>query len=117
MAVSGVAFAMYPVTDMPRAVAFYQDVLGLTKAGIELEYWVEFEIAGSTFGIGNFEQVGVAGSAQSLALEIADLPALRATLAEHGLASSEPFETPVCRISEVKDPDGNRIWLHESKPH
>lgn len=117
MAVSGVAFTMYPVTDIARAVTFYQDVLGLTKAGLELEYWVEFEVAGAAFGIGNFEQVGIAGSAQSLALEIDDLAALRAKLSEHGVASSEPFETPICRISETKDPDGNRIWLHEAKPH
>ena len=116
MAISGVAFAMYPVTDIPRAVAFYRDVLGLTKAGLDLEYWVEFDVAGATFGIGNFEQVGIAGSAQSLALEVSDLAALRAALAEHGIESSEPFETPVCRISETKDPDGNRIWLHEAKP-
>jgi predicted enzyme related to lactoylglutathione lyase len=116
MAISGIAFAMYPVTDMARAVTFYRDVLGLTKHGLELEYWIEFDVAGATFGIGNFEQVGVAGSAQSLALEVADLAALRTVLASHGVASSEPFETPVCRISETKDPDGNRIWLHEAKP-
>ena len=116
MAISGVAFSMYPVTDIPRAVAFYRDVLGLTKAGLELEYWVEFDVGGATFGIGNFEQVGSAGSAQSLALEVADLAALRAVLSNHGIESSEPFETPVCRISETKDPDGNRIWLHEAKP-
>ncbi len=107
---------MYPVTDMERAVAFYRDGLGLQKRGIETTFWVEFELAGATFGIGNFEQVGVPGSAQSLALEVPDLAALRATLGERGIETSEPFETQVCWISGAKDPDGNRIWLHQSKP-
>ena len=31
MAVSGVAFTMYPVSDLPRAVAFYRDGLGLLQ--------------------------------------------------------------------------------------
>ena len=115
MAVNGIAFTMYPVTDMTRAVAFYRDSLGLTKAGIETPFWVEFDVAGSTFGVGNFEQVGVAGSAQSLSLEVPDLEQYRATLRERGIEASEPFETQVCWISVVRDPDGNQIWLHQSK--
>lgn len=113
--VAGIAFIMYPVTDMARAVAFYQDVLGLQKSGIDQPYWVEFEVSGVTFGVGNFEQVGKPGTAQSLALEVADMTAFRAALTERSLESSEPFETPICFISVVNDPDGNRIWLHQSK--
>ncbi|MEO6835499.1 MAG: VOC family protein [Candidatus Tumulicola sp.] len=116
MTVSGVAFVMYPVSDVPRAVAFYRDVLGLTKAGLESEYWVEFDVAGATFGIGNFEQVGKPGTAQSLALEVSDMTAARAELSKQGSESSEPFETPHCFISVVSDPDGNQIWLHQKKP-
>jgi predicted enzyme related to lactoylglutathione lyase len=115
MPVSSVAFTMYPVTDVPRAVAFYRDVLGLEQLGPDLPFWVEFDIAGATFGVGNFEQVGKAGTAQSLSLEITDLPAFRETLLAKGVESSEPFETQVCWISGVSDPDGNRIWLHQAK--
>jgi predicted enzyme related to lactoylglutathione lyase len=115
MAVKHVAFTMYPVTDMARAIAFYRDALGLPIEEQHSEYWTEFEIDGSTFGIGNFEQVGTPGTAQSLALEIADLPAFRATLATKGFTSSEPHELPACWISVVSDPDGNKIWLHQRK--
>jgi len=107
MKITGVAFTMYPVTDVPRAVAFYQDVLGLTKTDFATDFWVEFDVAGSTFGVGNFEQVGKAGSAQSLALEVSDMTAFRKMLSERGHDSSEPFETKVCWISMVRDPDGN----------
>jgi len=116
MAVDHVAFIMYPVTDMPRAVAFYGDGLGLQKSGIESDFWVEFEVAGTTFGIGNFEQVGTPGSAQSFALEVPDLDAFRTALSGRGVEASEPHELTNCRISLVRDPDGNQIWLHQSKP-
>lgn len=116
MATTAIAFTMYPVSDVPRAVAFYRDALGLTPAGLSLEYWVEFDVGGGTFGVGNFEQVGTPGSAQSLALEVADLDALRASLAERGFAPSEPHDLPACRIAVVRDPDGNQVWLHQTKP-
>jgi extradiol dioxygenase family protein len=70
MAITGVAFTAYPVTDVARSVAFYRDALGLTKTGLESDFWVEFDVAGSTFGVGSFEQLGVPGTAQSFALEV-----------------------------------------------
>jgi len=116
MAVTALAFTMYPVTDQQRAVAFYRDVLGLALSGLETEYWTEFDVNGATFGVGNFEQVGKPGSAQSLALEVDDLDAYRARLISLGSEVTEPHELAFCRISVVKDPDGNSIWLHQSKP-
>jgi predicted enzyme related to lactoylglutathione lyase len=115
MATSSIAFTMYPVTDLPRAVTFYRDGLGLATTDVQSDYWVEFDVAGATFGIGNFEQVGTPGTAQSLALEV-DMEPARARLAEHGFEASEPHELQHCRISVVRDPDGNQVWLHETKP-
>ena len=115
MSVTAIAFTMYPVADTTRAVAFYRDVVGLTLGGIESPNWVEFDIAGATFGVGNFAQVGTPGSGQSLALEVGDLTAYRKLLADKGVETSEPHETPVCWISVVRDPDGNQIWLHQAK--
>ncbi|GAC1311675.1 MAG: hypothetical protein NVSMB21_21400 [Vulcanimicrobiaceae bacterium] len=69
MPVSAIAFTMYPVTDLARAKAFYHEALGLAPSGVATESWLEFDVAGGTFGIGNFPQVGIAGTAQSLALE------------------------------------------------
>jgi len=114
-AVKSVAFTMYPVTDVPRAVAFYRDGLGLRQAGLDTPGWVEFEIGGETFGVGSFEQVGKPGTAQSLALEVDDLPAYRSALAERGIEASEPHELATCWISVLRDPDGNQVWLHQAK--
>jgi predicted enzyme related to lactoylglutathione lyase len=107
---------MYPVTDMQRAIAFYRDVLGFEKNGLESDFWVEFDVGGVTFGLGNFEQVGKPGSAQSLAVEVDDIAVTRAELADRGVESSDPFETQVCFISTLRDPDGNSIVLHQAKP-
>ena len=115
MAVKRVAFTMYPVTDIERAKQFYRDALGLKQDGLDLPYWVEFDVGGATFGIGNFEQVGTAGTAQSFSLEVADVHAFRKRLAERGIQASEPHELTACWISVVRDPDGNQVWLHQAK--
>jgi predicted enzyme related to lactoylglutathione lyase len=115
MAAASIAFTMYPVSDLPRAVAFYRDGLGLAEGGLRTEFWAEFDVDGVTFGVGTFEQVGTPGTAQSLALEIPELDAYRAQLAQRGIQASEPHELAHCRIALVSDPDGNQIWLHESK--
>jgi predicted enzyme related to lactoylglutathione lyase len=115
MSVAHVAFTMYPVTDMTRAVKFYGDILGLKKSGLDGEHWVEFDVAGTTFGVGDFEQVGKAGTAQSLALEVRDLSAFRADLVKRGVEVTEPHVLANCTIALVRDPDGNQIWLHERK--
>jgi predicted enzyme related to lactoylglutathione lyase len=106
---------MYPVTDMPRAVAFYRDGLGLTPGDLQSDFWCEFDIDGATFGIGNFEQVGKPGTAQSLSLEIDDLAAFRKELAARGIEAGEPHPLTNCSIALVSDPDGNEIWLHQVK--
>ncbi|HTD38048.1 MAG TPA: VOC family protein [Candidatus Limnocylindrales bacterium] len=115
MAVSEIAFTMYPVSDMQRALAFYRDALGLRTTDVAADFWAEFDVGGGTFGIGNFEQVGTPGSAQSLALEVADLDGYRKTLAGRGIETTEPHDLKFCRISVVRDPDGNQVWLHERK--
>lgn len=106
---------MYPVTDVPRAVKFYEEALGLKKQGLESDFWVEFDVDGATFGVRSYPQVGKPGTAQSLALEIDDLDRLRSHLKEHGIESSEPHDWQNCRISVVSDPDGNQVWLHQRK--
>lgn len=110
-----VAFVMYPVTDMARATEFYSNVLGFARAGLSNDFWVEFEVGGVTFGIGNFEQVGKPGTAQSLAVEVNDMSTARAELHGLGVETTDPFETQVCYISTLRDPDGNTIVLHQAK--
>lgn len=115
MAVSSVAFIMYPVTDMSRAVAFYRDALELKPGDLQSDFWFEFDVGGTTFGIGNFEQVGKAGTAQSLAIEVDDIVEFRKTLNARGVEVTEPHALANCSIALVTDPDGNQLWLHQAK--
>ncbi|MDB5096129.1 MAG: putative Lactoylglutathione lyase [Cyanobacteria bacterium RYN_339] len=117
MPVKEIAFTMYPVSDLKRAVAFYTDVLGLKQSGLASDAWVEFDINGACFGVGNFPQIGTPGTAGSLALEIDDLDAFRKELAAKGHETGEPYETPVCFITAISDPDGNKVVLHKQKAH
>lgn len=110
-----VAFVMYPVTDIDRAAAFYENALGLQRDGLASPYWIEYGIDGTTFGIGNFEQVGKPGTANGLAIEVGDMDAVRARLREHGFDATEPHELDNCSLSVVQDPDGNSVWLHKRK--
>jgi predicted enzyme related to lactoylglutathione lyase len=113
--VKHIAFTAYPVTDLPRAIEFYEGALGLKKEGLESPVWTEFAIGDATFGVGTFEQIGKPGTAMSLGIEVDDMAAMRASLTARGIESSEPFETPMCFISGVQDPDGNTVFLHQSK--
>ena len=108
MAITGVAFTAYPVTDVARSVAFYTDALGLSKAGLESDFWVEFDVAGSTFGVGSFEQIGAPGSAQSFALEVSDIAALRADLITKGHEPTELLKRPCALFPSCETPTGIR---------
>jgi len=111
-----VAFTMYPVTDMARARAFYEETLGLpeSRSG-ETSPWVEFDLpGGGCLAITNV--TGEAPGGGTIAFEVEDLPAVVAGLKEKGVAfAAEGIESPVCNMSIIKDPDGNAIILHKLK--
>jgi len=113
-----VAFTMYPVSDVKRARAFYEDTLGLPPSKDEPDSpWVEFDLpGGGCLGITNLSEgvPGVPGA--TIAFEVEDLPALVAMLKARGVVfAAEGIESPVCHMAVVKDPDGNAIILHKLK--
>ena len=114
-----VAFTMYPVTDMPRARAFYEEVLGLGPSSNGASSpWVEFDLPGGgclaiTTVTPNQPSASAGGT---IAFEVDDLPATIAELKAKGANfAMEGIESPVCRMAIVKDPDGNAIILHKLK--
>lgn len=114
-----VAFTMYPVTEMARARAFYEEVLGLpaSKAGATSP-WVEFDLpGGGCLAITNVSDSKPSASAGGMvALEVEDLDGLVADLKAKGAEiAGEGIEGPGCHMAVVKDPDGNAIILHKLK--
>jgi predicted enzyme related to lactoylglutathione lyase len=114
-----VAFTMYPVKDMPRARAFYEEKLGLgpSRSGATSP-WVEFDLpGGGCLAITTVTPNEASASAGgTIAFEVDDLPTLVADLKAKGVGfAAEGIESPVCRMAIIKDPDGNAIILHKLK--
>ena len=49
--ITSIAFTAYPVSNMERARAFYEHVLGLQASHHYQDVWVEYDLGGSTFAI------------------------------------------------------------------
>ncbi len=120
MKVIEIAFTGYPVTDLKRARKFYEDTLGLTAThvfGDETRGWIEYDIGPGTLAIGNGApdwKPSAGGGA--VALEVEDFPdAIQKLKADGHPLAFGPFETPVCHMAVVSDPDGNSITIHKRK--
>ena len=114
-----VAFTMYPVEDMPRARAFYEETLGLgpSRNGAASP-WVEFDLpGGGCLAITTVSQSQPSANAGgTIAFEVDDLPALIKDLSDKGVKFlADDIESPVCRMAICADPDGNSIILHKLK--
>ena len=116
--ITAIPFVACPVTNMHRARAFYEGLLQFKPANITCEgKWVEYEIGGATFAISNIDAAWTPSSqGTSVAFEVDDLDDLMSLLKAHGSDIFEDvFETPVCRMALVSDPDGNKLTLHKRK--
>jgi catechol 2,3-dioxygenase-like lactoylglutathione lyase family enzyme len=118
--VTELAFTCYPVTDIPRARAFYEDIIGLKPTMVhesEGGGWVEYEIGGGAFAIGKWESWLPSAAGASVAFEVEDFDAAIAKLKAAGVPfKMEPFPTPVCHMAFVTDPDGSSICIHKRNP-
>jgi predicted enzyme related to lactoylglutathione lyase len=118
MKAKNIAFSGIPVTDMKRARAFYEGVLGLKVSGEFGEsVWVEYEIGPDTLAIGSVgDQWRPSEDGTSVAIEVEDFDAAIKSLKESKVRfASEGIESPVCRMAVVHDPDGNKIIIHKLK--
>lgn len=114
--VKEMAFFAYSVRDVPRARAFYRDVLGLQPGSSYGDHWVEFDVGNTTFGIGNGEPLGyIPGQSTGAAFEVDDINAMRARLVESGVEVSEVHDNPPCFSCFASDPEGNRFAIHQRK--
>jgi catechol 2,3-dioxygenase-like lactoylglutathione lyase family enzyme len=120
MKVVEIAFSCYPVTDMSRARAFYEGVLGLTATmdiQTEGDHWVEYDIGAGTLAIANAPGISPSLDGCSVALEVDDFDKAVAELKAAGVAFNiGPLETPICHLAFVRDPDRNSIGVHKRKP-
>jgi predicted enzyme related to lactoylglutathione lyase len=119
MKIKEIGFIAIPVTDIPRARRFYEEVLGL-KVSEEMMSgkWVEYAIGDETLAIANVgEQWTPSDQGTAAAFEVEDFDAAISHLKDqHVRFAAEPFETPCCHMAVVQDPDGNKLIIHNLKP-
>ena len=114
--VKDLAFVAYSVRDVPKARAFYRDVVGLEPGESFGDHWVEFNLGSTAFGIGNGETLGfVPGSSTGASFEVDDIAGMRDRLITHGVQISELHDFPNCQACFATDPEGNRFALHQRK--
>jgi predicted enzyme related to lactoylglutathione lyase len=117
--VKEIAFTAYPGKDVAKLRQFYKDALGiafdevLSEEGVEK--YAESKIANSYFSIMTHEWMDVTpGTASGIVFEVDDIEKTKSGLAAKGVSSEDIYDTPVCRVLSFKDPEGNKVTLHQS---
>lgn len=120
MKISEIAFTCYPVEDMDRAVAFYENVLGLVKTmdhTADGGRWVEFDIGSGTLSLGLMEGWNPSPQGGTAGLEVDDFERATEEVRAAGVTiTMGPFETSVCHMLMIQDSEGNPLILHKRKP-
>ena len=118
MKILELAFTACPVTDFQKSRAFYEGILGLVPSE-EPEpepKWIEYEIGPHTFALGKFPDWNPSSEGVTVGFEVDDFDKTIAHLREHGVEfQDEPFDTPVCHMALVFDPDKNLLIIHKRK--
>lgn len=120
MKITQIAFTCYAVSDIKKARAFYEGVLGLTSGSdfppTEESQFVEYEIGNGTLAIGCSPDWKPSSDGASAALEVEDFDAVLAELKKKNISVfSGPHVFPSCSMVVLKDPDGNKVTLHKRK--
>ena len=116
---------MLYVTDLPRSVAFYSDVLGFGFKG----YWhdeesrvtmdwedageptyCEVQVEGGSIGLHVDDDFAMERPPVEMRIEVDDANAIYERFVEHGAEPSEPQEMPWGEVMfSLTDPDGH-VW-------
>jgi predicted enzyme related to lactoylglutathione lyase len=119
MKIQEIGFVAIPVTDIPRARKFYEEVLGL-KVSEEMMSgkWIEYAVGDDTLAIANVSDTWKpSDQGAGAALEVEEFDAAVGGLKNLGVRfAAEPFETPCCHMAVIQDPDGNKLIIHKLKP-
>jgi catechol 2,3-dioxygenase-like lactoylglutathione lyase family enzyme len=100
-----------PARDVPRAVAFYRDVLELRESAFQEG---EVEVGNLTLSFWAPEEQGEAFVANTNGIAFR-VPDVHESVEDFRAAGGEVMgieDTGVCHMGFVKDPDGNVIILH-----
>lgn len=113
--IKDIAFVAYAVRDVPKAVAFYRDVVGLEPGKAFNEGYVEFNVGSGAFAVDGDPPGYEPGTCSGVNFEVDEIAAARQRLVDHGATVTQVYEFPSCSVCFAKDPDGNGFALHQIK--
>ena len=95
---------MLAVSDLPRSVEFYRDVLGL-EVEQHSDSWAQADAGGTSIGMHVSDNVN---PDQSIVLifDVDDVDDTLNAVRRRGLDAGEPDDQPYGRIATLTDPDG-----------
>ena len=118
MAIEKIEFTGTPVTEIKRARAFYEGVLGLKPMNEQLGgQLVEYRVGDGIFTVAclgtNFKP---SSDGTFIAFEVTDLDEEIIRLKAEGVKfATEAIDLPTSRFAMIFDPDGNKIMIHKAK--
>jgi predicted enzyme related to lactoylglutathione lyase len=114
--ITGADFVAVSTRDLPKAVEFYGDTLGLERSVyLQERNYAEFELGNLTLSVIDADKMGLEHSVrgQHIALHVEDMEEARAALEQRGVEFlGATFDTGVCHMALFNDPDGNPLMLH-----
>jgi predicted enzyme related to lactoylglutathione lyase len=118
-----IAFTAYPSKDVAALRAWYEDRFGIRfsppfkENGVEK--YSEANLGNGYFSLMTHEWIErEPGSASGIVFEVDNIDAAIAELRKKGVRMEDPYDTPVCRIASLEDPEGNKVSLHQiTVPH
>ena len=109
-------FIAVPVQDRDRAEKFYAETLGLTKNPNSTENWIEFETGNATLALVSPEMIGAPFAPLpigSIVFRVPDVAEAKSQLEAAGVEFlGDSWDSGVCHMAFLADPDGNQIVLH-----
>jgi len=118
--ITKIAFTAYAVSDIKKARAFYEGVLGL-KPNSEFDGsnnapYLEYDIGPATLAIGSAPEWPPSQDGASVALEVDDFEAALELIRDNRIPiKMGPHDFPTCKMVVILDPDKNRVTLHHKK--
>jgi predicted enzyme related to lactoylglutathione lyase len=118
--VTGVDFVSLPTKDLPAAMEFYENVLGLPRSSLwqrpgQDPVGAEYETGTVTLALMACDELGMSFQPHKVpvALRVDDVAAARAELESRGVSfNGATIDSGVCHQALFEDLDGNVLDLH-----
>lgn len=107
--ISGIETVYYRICNMNRAVAFYQDILGLTLKNRAENDWAEFDLGNGELALEGELATSPHQGGATVVLRSDDIRGLEATLRANNVKMNDLEDLGGSLLLEFLDPDGNRL--------